>query len=154
DKDVLIVEDQDYIFADNQTTTGGVTYPKWPKDAFTASFDWEPTVYSISDGETSIRTLFAPDTYGDDPTYTVQGIYHCADGRPDLSAAIYFQDNVATQVVAFADNGDNADSNVTGAPKEIRPNKGDTFTVLAQGFNLAEDANDENYQEESGELTF
>ena len=70
----------------------------------TASFDWEPTVYSISDGETSIRTLFAPHTYGDDPTYTVQGVYHFADGRPDLAATVYFQDNEATQVIAYTDN--------------------------------------------------
>jgi hypothetical protein len=155
DKDVLIVEDQDYIFADDQKTAGGVTYPQWPDGAFNVAYEWEPTVYSISDGKTSIRTLFAPDTYGDDPTYSVQGIYHFADGRPDLAATIYFQDNEATQVVGYANNSGSSEvQRGSGTPKEIRPAKGDTFTVLAQGYNFAQDAEDENYQEESGALTF
>ena len=39
--------------------------------------------YAISDGETSVRVLFMPDTYGDSPTYTVDGVVHyCVANMP------------------------------------------------------------------------
>ena len=51
-EDVLIIEDQDYIFSDENQTVGGITYPVWPQEGFWVDFDSEPTVYAISDGET------------------------------------------------------------------------------------------------------
>ena len=80
--DVLIIEDQDFLFADEDAIVGGVTYPQWPEGTFTVGYDWEPIVYAISDGATSIRTLFAPETYGEQPTYTVEGIYSFRRWQP------------------------------------------------------------------------
>lgn len=150
EEDVLIIEDQDFLFSEQDTSVGGVTYPEWPDGTFTVGFDWEPVVYAISDGETSIRTLFSPDTYGDQPTYTVEGIYQFADGSADRYARLFFQDGQLSEVLGFT----GATTSSAGAPREITPQPGDQFTVLTQGYNLAEDAEDENYSAEGGTLTF
>ena len=148
--DVLIIEDQDFLFADQDTTVGGVTYPQWPEGNFTVSYDWQPVVYAISDGTTSIRTLFAPETYGEHPVYTVDGTYTFADGSPDRYARLFFRDGELAQVFGFTGTGNNG----IGAPREITPQPGDQFTVFAQGYNLADDATDEFYSAPSGTLTF
>ncbi len=148
--DIMIIEDKDYLFADEETTVGGVTYPKWPQGTFTASYEWSPTVYAISDGTTSIRTLFSPATYGEEPTYTVDGMYTFADGSPDRYARLYFKNGEMAQVYGFL----GANNDGTGAPREITPQSGDEFTVYEQGWNLADDADSENYSGPSGTLTF
>lgn len=150
EEDVLIIEDEDFLFAEEEATVGDVTYPVWPDDAFTVAYDWEPVVYAISDGETSIRTLFSPESYGEEPTYTVEGIYTFADGSGERYARLFFQNGELAQVFGFM----GAANNGVGAPREITPAPGDQFTVLAQGYNLAEDAEDEDYSAESGTLTF
>lgn len=150
EEDVLIVEDQDFLFAEEDTIVGGVTYPKWPAGAFTVAYDWSPVVYAISDGATSIRTLFAPETYGEQPIYAVEGIYTFADGSPDRYARLFFRDGELAQVFAFV----GAANNGAGAPREITPQPGDQFTVLAQGYNFGDDATDAFYSAESGTLTF
>ena len=148
--DILIIEDQDFLFADEDTTVGGVTYPQWPQDGFTVAYDWEPLVYAVSDGITSIRTLFAPETYGEQPTYTVDGFYTFANGSPERYARLFFRDGELAQVFGF--NG--AENNGMGAPREITPQPGDQFTVLEQGYYLADDVEDDSYSGEVGTLTF
>lgn len=148
--DILIIEDEDFLFADEETTVGGVTYPVWPTEEFTVGFDWEPYVYAISDGETSIRTLFSPETYGDDPTYTADGIYRFGDGSPDRYARLYFREGELTEVFGFTGNALTG----SGAPREITPQVGDQFAVLEQGEYLGDDAPDKSYSAEVGTLTF
>lgn len=150
EEDVLILEDQDFLFAEEDTTVGGVTYPQWPAGTFTVAYDWSPVVYAISDGATSIRTLFSPESYGAQPTYAVEGIYTFADGSPDRYARLFFRNGELAQVFAFIGTANNG----AGAPREITPRPGDQFTVLAQGFNLSDDATDKFYSAESGTLTF
>ncbi|MFN2202428.1 MAG: clostripain-related cysteine peptidase, partial [Caldilineaceae bacterium] len=148
--DVLIIEDQDFLFAEQDTTVGGVTYPQWPEGTFTVGYDWQPIVYAISDGTTSIRTLFVPETYGNSPTYTVDGIYTFADGSADRYARLFFRDGELFQVFGFGDPS----ANGLGAPREITSQPGDEFTVFEQGYYLADDAEDENYSAPIGTLTF
>lgn len=150
ENDILIIEDQDFIFGAEDITVGGVTYPKWPEGAFTVEYEWLPVVYAISDGTTSIRTLFAPETYGEEPTYTVEGIYAFADGSADRYARLFFRNGVLSQVYAFVGTANNG----MGAPREITPQRGDQFTVFEQGFDYSEDGTDENYSGEIGTLTF
>ncbi|MEZ4640865.1 MAG: clostripain-related cysteine peptidase [Caldilineaceae bacterium] len=149
-EDVLIIEDMDFIFSDANQEAGDVIYPVWPDEEFEVGYEWEPTVYAISDGETSLRVLFMPDTYGDSPTYTVDGVYAFADGSPDRYATLYFRDGELERVLSFT--GDAANS--AGAPWEIRPQPGDSVTVLQQGINLAANAEDEDYSRAAGTLTF
>ncbi len=148
--DIMIIEDQDFIFADAETTVGGVSYPQWPDGSFSVAYDWEPVVYAISDGESAIRTLFAPETYGDDPTYAVDGTYHFVDGSADRYARLFFRDGALAQVFGFL----GASALGMGAPREITPQPGDEFTVMEQGFYLGDDAPDEDYSAPVGTLTF
>ncbi len=147
--DVLIIEDQDYIFADESQDVGGVTVPVWPADGFIVDFDWEPTVYAISDGETSLRVLFAPESYGDAPTYAVNGVYHFKDGSPDKYAKLLFREGELVQIFGFTGAGTDG----KGAPREIRATPGDTITLIEEGLNLADDAQG-SYNREIGDLTF
>lgn len=148
--DVLIIEDQDFLFAEQDTTVSGVTYPQWPAGGFTVSYDWQPVVYAINDGTQSIRTLFAPETYGEHPVYTVDGIYTFVDGSPDRYARLFFRDGELAQVYGFT----GAENNGFGAPRQITPQPGDQFIVFAQGYNLADDAEEADYLAPSGTLTF
>ncbi|MBP9072225.1 MAG: hypothetical protein KBG20_07995, partial [Caldilineaceae bacterium] len=147
--DVLIIEDQDYIFADESQDVGGVTVPVWPADGFIVDFDWEPTVYAISDGESSLRVLFAPESYGDSPTYAVNGVYHFKDGSPDKYAKLLFREGELVQIFGFTGAGTDG----KGAPREIRSTPGDTITLIEEGLNLADDAQG-SYNREIGDLTF
>lgn len=150
-EDVLIIEDRDYIFADEDQTVGGVTYPVWPEEGFIAEFTWKPTVYAISDGETSLRVLFQPESYGESPTYSVDAVYHFQNGSPDRFARLFFRDGELVQILGFT----GAETNGVGAPWEIRPTPGDIVTILEQGINLAAaEGEDDAYQREVGELTF
>ena len=148
--DVLIVEDQDYIFSETDHEVGGVTFPDWPEDGFAVDFDWEPTVYAISDGETSLRILFQPESYGDSPTYTVDGIYHFQDGSPDKYAQLRFRDGELVQIFGYT----GAETDGKGAPYEIRWVPGDSVTILEEGINLAAEDADSDYVWEVGDITF
>ena len=150
-EDVLIIEDRDYIFADEDATVGGVTYPVWPEEGFIAEFTWEPTVYAMSDGETSLRVLFQPESYGESPTYSVDAIYHFQNGSTDRFARLFFRDGELVQILGFT----GAETNSVGAPSEIRPTPGDSVTILEQGINLAAaEGEDDSYQREVGDLIF
>ena len=148
--DVLIVEDQDFIFSETDKEVGGITYPDWPADGFEVDFDWEPTVYALSDGETSLRILFQPESYGESPTYSVDGIYHFQDGSPDKYAQLRFRDGELVQIFGFT--GEETDGR--GAPREIRWTAGDSVTILEEGINLAADGEEGDYVWEIGEITF
>lgn len=150
DDDILIVEDQDFIFADDDLEVGGVVYPDWADGDIDVSFDFEPVVYAISDGETSLRALFMPETYGDEPTYIVDGIWHFADGSEDRYATVSFSEGEAWQIFGFA--GGEVDG--TGAPWEITPVEGDQFTVYEHGYYLSDDAEEDEYVGELGTLTW
>ncbi len=149
-EDVLIIEDRDYIFAEENQTVGGVTYPVWPEEGFYVDFDWEPTVYAISDGETALRVLFQPESYGDTPTYSVEAIYHFANGSEDRYARLFFRDGELAQILGFT----GATTNGVGAPWEIRPTAGDSVTILQQGLALSAETDDDSVQREVGDLTF
>ncbi len=151
DENVLIIEDQDYIFSDDDQEVGGVVYPVWPEESFPVEYEWEPTVYAASDGESSVRVLFMPESYGESPVYTVDGIYQSVNGGDARYARLYFMDGEGFQVIAFT----GAASSSAGAPYELTPKPGDTFTVLEQGINLAAaEGEDDSYRREAGTLTF
>jgi hypothetical protein len=63
----------------------------------------------------------------------VEGIYAYADGGESRQARLYFQDGVLRHVYGFT--GEQG----TGAPREIVPQAGDSFTLLDEWMDL--DAN-------------
>jgi hypothetical protein len=130
----IFVADTDYLESNDTQQVDGVYYPIWPTDGqFTLEFEWEPLMFAISDGTTTATALFQPQTYGAaraETTYTVDGIYTFVENGATLAARLYFRDGVLRQVFGFT----NPDQ--TGAPREITPEQGDTFTILEQWMDL------------------
>jgi hypothetical protein len=130
----LFVADMDYLESENIREIDGVYYPDWGKSGdFTMEFEWEPILFAINDGVDSVVTLFSPLRYGaapEDAVYTVEGIYHFADGAESRYARLYFRDGFLRQVYGFTGQ------NGTGAPREIIPHTGDQFTVLERWMDL------------------
>ena len=133
----LFVADMDYLENDDTREVGGVYYPDWGEDEFTLEFEWEPLMFAINDGMDSELALFSPEDYGASPeeaVYTVEGIYTYADGGEQRDARLYFNNNngLLKQVYGFSSQG------ATGAPREIIPQVGDTFTVLEKWMDMDE----------------
>jgi len=133
----IFTADMDYLESDDTGEVNGIYYPIWPADgSFTMEFEWEPLMFAISDGQTSATALFQPETYGADPEnaiYTVDGIYTYADDGETRPARLYFRAGVLRQVFGFTGTDE------TGAPREITPQTGDTFTIQERWLDL--DAN-------------
>ena len=130
----IFVADTDYLESDQTRQIDGVYYPEWGQDAeFTMEFEWEPVVFAINDGRQSVVTHFTPAVYGasaEEAVYTVEGEYVYRDGGESRHALLYFSDGALTQVFGFTGEGG------TGAPREIIPNPGDTFTVWDEWLDL------------------
>jgi hypothetical protein len=147
------VTDEDYLQSSQTRELNGIYYPVWPESGkFTVKFEWEPIVFAINDGKRSVVARFAPETYGASSAqavYTVEGLYTYANGGGSRSARLYFRDLLLRQVVVF--NSDDA----TGAPREITPQSGDTFTVMEKWLDLDQRGNIVKTAMQKGEtLTF
>ncbi len=149
----IFVADSDYLESEESREVNGVYYPDWGDEGeFTMEFEWEPIVFAINDGVDSVVAHFTPEDYGqsfEDATYTVEGIYTYGDSGETRYARLLFSDGLLRQVFGFT--GDNG----TGAPREITPTSGDTFTVLEEWLDL--DANGkvtQKVRQEGGTLTF
>jgi hypothetical protein len=132
----ILVADTDYLESEGTREIDGVYYPDWGEEGdFTIAFEWEPVVFAINDGLDSVVALFSPEVYGasfEEAVYTVEGIYTYLDGGESRYARLYFSNGLLTQVFGYT--GENG----TGAPREIVPNEGDTFTVLDKWLDLNE----------------
>jgi hypothetical protein len=126
----IAVLDTDYLESPDTRQLNGVYYPVWSND-FTLSFNWDPTVFAINDGQDTTTALFTPQNYGansDEATYAVEGIYTFADSGETVNARLLFQNGNLVQVFGVTGADD------TGAPREITPQAGDTFTLLDKWF--------------------
>ncbi len=148
DEELLIVEDMDYLFSDETQVIGGVPYPIWSPEGVTIDFEWETAIYAINDGTNSVRSLLAPDTYGDVPTYATEGTYVFIDGSEPIFAKLFFREGELTQVFGYVGSDD------LGSPHEITPQPGDQFIVWEQGIDLRDDAEEDEFSRDGGILTF
>jgi Clostripain family len=147
------VADEDYMQSSQTRELNGVYYPAWPESGkFTVKFEWEPIVFAINDNKKSVVARFAPETYGAssaEATYTVEGVYTFADGSGSRSARLYFRDQLLRQVVGFTYD------DASGAPREITPKPGDTFTVMEKWLDLDASGNVVKTAQQKGDtLTF
>jgi hypothetical protein len=130
----IYVADTDYLESSDTQNLNGVFYPVWPEGGvFRLNYDWEPILFSITDGSQSVLALFEPAAYGasaEDAVYVVQGTYTFADTGEQRKAQMYFKDGKLFQVFGFT--GDETAS----APREITPNMGDTFTLANKWMEL------------------
>ncbi|MCO6449185.1 MAG: hypothetical protein J5I90_00225 [Caldilineales bacterium] len=128
--------DTDFLEAGETREVDGVFYPDWGEGDFTVEFEWEPIVFAVSDGNTDAVALFTPQDYGataEEAVYTVDGFYTYADDGEQRNARLYFANGVLQSVFGFTGEGG------AGAPREIVPQPGDTFTVIETWLDL--DAN-------------
>jgi hypothetical protein len=147
----IFVADMDYLDSSDTRQVDGVYYPVWPAEDFTLEFEWEPLMFAISDGTDSVTALLKPQDYGASPeeaTYTVDGIYNYASGE-SRNARLYFRNGQLRQVFGFTGDG------ATGAPREIYPSTGDTFTIIENWMDMDAQGNVvKQSTEEGGTLTF
>jgi hypothetical protein len=132
----LNVTDTDYLESPDTRQTGGVYYPAWPQGDFTMNFTWDGIVFGISDGTQNVGALLQPVQYGasaDEAEYAVEGVYTFAETGEQRYAQLHFQNEKLTQVVGFTGASD------SGAPHEITPTPGDTFTIYDKWMDV--DAN-------------
>ncbi len=138
----IFLIDSDYLDSETTGEVGGVYYPQWPADGgfsdFTLRFTWDPIVFAISDGSRSVVAHFTPNTFGasfEQAVYTVDGVYTFADGGETRSARLYFSDGLLQQVFTFTGDA------TTGAPHQVFPQTGDTFTVTEEWMDLDSQGN-------------
>ena len=133
----ILVADYDYLESPSTRQVGELFYPAWSdNESFNLRFEWLPTVFAISDGENTVVTALNPERYGaapEDAVYTVDGVYTYTTSGEQRKARLYFRDGQLRQVYGFTGEGE------TGAPREIIPQAGDTFTINQQW--LESDAN-------------
>lgn len=134
------IEDMDFVAADDTQELDGVFYPVWTdQDLEEFIFEWSPTVYALSDGETEAFALLEPTVYGAsgaDTEYAVRGIYTFAGGQERYAIMYFDGDLTYKRTIGFSGEGG------TGAPRAITPRAGDTFTILEQWIEADEDGNE------------
>jgi len=148
----IYVADMDYLDSGDTREIDGVYYPDWGEGAFTMEFEWEPLMFAINDGATSVTAVLMPQSFGassEEAVYTVDGIYTDAGGGESRYARLYFSNGELRQVFGFTGTDE------TGSPHEINPNAGDTFTVLDKWMDLdASGGAATMASQEGGTLTF
>lgn len=149
----IYVADTDYLESPQTRDLGGVYYPEWPaNESFNINFEWDPTLFSISDGSTSSLALLNPVSYGastEEAVYVVKGTYTFADSGEQRYAQLNFISGKLAQVIGYTGQDD------TGAPAEITPAQGDTFTILRKWMELDSSGNVQQTAWEPGDtLTF
>ena len=134
DSNSIFVADMDYLESEESREVDGVYYPVWPDGGeFTLEFEWEPILFAIDDGSQSVVARFKPESYGqsfESAVYSVDGVYAFADGGETRYARLYFRDGYLRNVYGFTQDGGD------GAPREIVPQRGDSFTILEQWLDL------------------
>ena len=149
----IYVADTDFLESQETRQVDGVYYPVWPEnETFSMNFNWDGSLFSVSDGATSTLALFKPLVYGAtaaEAVYVVDGTYTFTDTGEQRYAQLHFIDGQLARVYGFQGQDD------TGAPAEITPAKGDTFTLLQKWMELDASGNAGQVVYEPGDtLTF
>ncbi len=135
----ILALDTDYLESTDTREADGVFYPVWPQGSpFNLSVTWEPTVFEIGDGTRSETVLLNPQSYGatsEDAVYTVDGVYTFQDSGEQRHSRLYFSQGKLRQVFGFTDQEG------VGAPSEIYPAQGDTFTIQQKWSDLDQSGN-------------
>lgn len=136
--------------------SGGVYYPDWGEgDIIAIEYDWDPTLYFMSDGNEANDqfAFFNPTVYGADyagDIYTVRGLYTFFDTGTQIDAEIDFSgDGSMQQVWGFVDDGSGV-----GVWHEISPRPGDAFIIIDEYLDFDENPEGEFNDYEGGTMTF
>jgi hypothetical protein len=143
----LNVTDSDYLESAEVREVSGVFYPSWPDGDFDMTYAWDVTVFGISDGAQNAVALFQPLQYGataDEAEYVVEGLYTFAQTGEQRYAQLHFQSERLTQVLGFTSESE------LGAPREITPEQGDTFTIYDRWMDVNADGQATNIVKQPG----
>ncbi len=149
----ILIADTDYLESSETQELNGVYYPVWPQgESFKLNFTWDGSIFSVSDGTTSTVALLFPTVYGalaENAAYSLDGTYTFADSGNQVATQLIFMDGKLTKVFGYQG------SNEAGAPAEITPAEGDTFTIQQKWMELDQNGNISQVVDESGDtLTF
>ena len=150
-----LTADSDFIFAETTKEVGGVFYPDWgDANVLPLEYEWTPTLWYMSDGNEANdqRALFSPEVYGQDESgdvYTVRGLYTFTEDGTQIEAVMSFGgDGVMQDVFGF--NGEGG----SGAPAQITPQAGDTFTIYDEWLEFDKNPDGEFTDYLGGTMTF
>lgn len=133
----IFVADTDYLESPTTGTESGVYYPIWPdSETFKLNFEFEPLIFTITDGTEAGIALLNPVSYGasaEQVVYAVDGVYTFSETGETRTAQLLFKDEYLFQVMGYVGGS------TAGAASEITPNQGDTFTITYKWLDL--DAN-------------
>ncbi len=157
ESDSYLTADMGYIAAETTKQIGGIYYPDWGKDstlAFDFDFDWEPTLYFMSNGNEAEDqfAFFEPTVYGVsdlDDVYSVRGIFQYAGSSKQINAVMNFSGG-GKMLNIYGFNGENG----KGAPREITPGPGDTFTIIEEWLDFDQNPDGEFVDYLGGTMTF
>jgi hypothetical protein len=150
-----LTADMGFIAADDTREIDGVYYPDWGEEStIPIEIDWEPTLYFMSDADEANDqyAFFAPEVYGvtdEDDVYSVRGLYTFVQDGNQLDAVIYFTGDGQMQSI-YGFTGEDG----TGAPREILPRTGDTFTIYEEWLVFDENPEGDFVDFEGGTMTF
>lgn len=149
----ILVADIDYLESPESTALNGVTYPLWPDDeSFRINFEWEPVLFQLNDGSSSVLALFNPISYGasaEEAQYRVNGTYVFAETGETRRAQLYFRDRKLFQIFGYYGQDE------AGAPAEITPQINDRFIVSHKWLELDAEGNIRQEVYEDGDsITF
>lgn len=150
-----LTADKDFIFAETTKEVGGVYYPDWGNEnVLPLEHEWTPTLWYMSDGNEANdqRALFNPEVYGQDESgdvYTVRGTYKFAKSGSEIESVMKFSGDGEMQNI-FGFDGEGG----SGAPHEITPQSGDTFTIYDEWLEFDKNPDGEFTDYPGGTMTF
>jgi hypothetical protein len=143
DSDSYLTADMGFISSEEMKESGGIIYPDWGTDpTFELSFDWDPTLYYLSNG-TEAEDQFA---YFDPDVYSVYGTYTFADSGKQYDAVIKFDGNGDMQAIYGFTEQDSL--------SQITPSEGDTFTITEEWLEFTNSDEGELVNYEGGTITY
>lgn len=134
------VADTSYVFAENTSNVGGATVPDYGASPIQIEYEWEPSLFVLTDGQTEAFALFEPDEYMDAngvSTYSVYGQYTPIGGAPTDAKLTFDPDGNLLHVYALPD----FDGDGISTPVAVTPQIGDTFKDYIKSYYFDENNN-------------
>jgi hypothetical protein len=125
---------REYIQADRDKETGGVSHPDWD-DTINLAVTLRPSLHLLTDGADFAFAFAIPKGY-DSLGYHLDGLYTSANGDASRRARIIFNSNGETkEILAFKEQGRRS------APHAVTPKQDDQFAPFVQIFAPPQDEN-------------
>jgi len=153
ESDSYLTTDLDFIGADETRQIAGVYYPDWGEsEDLSMEIDWEPILWTVSDGSVDALAAAEAETYGataETTFYRVWGMFRRSGSTNEYESYLRFDANgKLDSVVIFAG------SEQSSAPREIIPANGDTFTVSEEWLEFDANSDGEYAYYSGGTVTF